>query len=268
MALRSPSAMAVPRHSAATAGWPRPGKQSPPSGGCPKWQPAAGGVAHRFAWFATPLILPSTQSLSPKYAPLRPSAWSGIKMGFMRLFSLYTRGTAVGMFKPMILSSGTLSRYLTSARSEFPCAAMITFLPDLRAGATVLFQKGSTRSIVIFRDSVKGSSFLERPAYFASNLGWYGLSSAITGGGTENDLRHCVTCSSPNFAVASALLAPCKSPYIRSLSFQDFCTGIQSESISSRAKAKVLMARFWTEVKAMSTVMLASFINWPAYFAS
>lgn len=44
--------------------------------------------AAALAWFATPLILPLTHSGSPRYRPLRPSAWSGRGIGFSRRFNL------------------------------------------------------------------------------------------------------------------------------------------------------------------------------------
>ena len=62
------------------------------------------------------------------------------------------------MFSSTMSSSEMPSRCLTRARSELPCAAMITRLPDLMDGAMVSFQKGSTRATVSFRHSVRGSS--------------------------------------------------------------------------------------------------------------
>lgn len=49
------------------------------------------------------------------------------------------------------------SRYLISARSELPCAAISTCLPPLIAGAIDSFHSGSTRATVSFRHSVSGS---------------------------------------------------------------------------------------------------------------
>mmetsp|Transcript_98127 Transcript_98127/g.194300 ORF Transcript_98127/g.194300 Transcript_98127/m.194300 type:complete len:263 (-) Transcript_98127:51-839(-) len=172
------------------------------------------------------------------------------------------------MLSLMILSSGTSSKYLTSARNELPCAAIRTFLPFLSSGAMALLQKGNTRRIVSCSDSAVGICHLGTDAYFASSLGWYGLSSAIGGGGTSKDRRHCVTCSSPNFSVVSALFMPCRSPYILSFNRQVLVTGIQSRSISSNARPKVLIARFCSDVKASSTVMLASRMSLPALAAS
>ena len=51
---------------------------------------------------------------------------------------------AVGMFRPTISSSETLSRYLTIARMLLPCAATTTLVPDLTAGASVSCQKGGS----------------------------------------------------------------------------------------------------------------------------
>merc|ERR1711879_221732 len=106
--------------------------------------------------------------------------------------------------------------------------------------------------MVSAKDSARGKSF-PKSLYFGSSFGWYGLSSLIGGGGTANDRRHCVTFSSPYFSVVSDLSMPCKSPYMRSFKRQDFSTGIHSLSISSKAKASVLIARFCNEVKATST---------------
>mmetsp|Transcript_131720 Transcript_131720/g.367192 ORF Transcript_131720/g.367192 Transcript_131720/m.367192 type:complete len:215 (+) Transcript_131720:221-865(+) len=177
-------------------------------------------------------------------------------------------GTAVGMFSFTISSSGTLSRYFTRARSELPCAAIMTLLPFFSAGTIVLFQKGSTRLIVSSRDSDSGSSRFGMLSYFLSNFGWKGLSSAMGGGGIAYERRHWVTCSSPNFSVVSALFMPCKSPYILSFSRHVFVTGIHSKSISSKARARVLIARFCRDVKAKSTVTFASRSSLPAVMAS
>merc|ERR1711972_1088889 len=121
--------------------------------------------------------------------------------------------------------------------------------------------------MVSARDSARGK-FFPKSLYFRSSFGWYGLSSLIGGGGTANDRRHSVTCSSPYFSVVSALFMPCKSPYMRSFKRQDFSTGTQSWSISSKAKLRVLIARYCNEVKARSTEMFASRNNTPAFWAS
>ncbi len=61
----------------------------------------------------------------------------------------------MGMFSSAMVSSDRLSRYLTSALRELPCAAMTTRFPDKIVGAISACQKGSTRSKVIYRqDSV------------------------------------------------------------------------------------------------------------------
>mmetsp|Transcript_58463 Transcript_58463/g.131488 ORF Transcript_58463/g.131488 Transcript_58463/m.131488 type:complete len:225 (+) Transcript_58463:405-1079(+) len=118
------------------------------------------------------------------------------------------------------------------------------------------------------KDSVKGRSFLGMLAYFSSSLGWKGLSSLISGGGMAKDLRHWVTCSSPNLACVSALFMPCKSPYILSFKRHVLLMGIHNWSISSSARASVLMARFCKDVNATSTVIFASRSKRPAVMAS
>ena len=68
------------------------------------------------------------------------------------------------MFNPTISSSEMPSRCLTSARSEFPWAAISILLPAFSSGTSRWCQKGRNLSTVSRRHSVKGSSSPVSPA--------------------------------------------------------------------------------------------------------
>jgi hypothetical protein len=73
-------------------------------------------------------------------------------------------GAPVGIFNSEITSSGMLSRYFTRARKEFPCAAMITFFPDLVNGfilasfkyGSSLLDVGDNSAVPIGQHSLQG----------------------------------------------------------------------------------------------------------------
>ena len=112
-------------------------------------------------------------------------------MGPARLHTLrsasssYTRGTPVGMLSLRMASSDMSSRYLTSARSEFPCAAMMTRLPLLMVGAIVSCQIGRKRATVSFSDSLLGTSAGSIPVYLRSFPGKRSSDSSSGGGGVS-----------------------------------------------------------------------------------
>lgn len=121
-----------------------------------------------FVWFLTPSILARMSAWLPMYLPLKGLIASGWGTGFKSLSSPYTRGTPVGILSSVITSSGMLSRYLTRARREFPCAAITTRFPLLTVGAIVFVQNGNTRSRVILRLSVRILAASGMLAYFLS----------------------------------------------------------------------------------------------------
>lgn len=104
---------------------------------------------------ATPRILFLISSWLPIYLPLRGPMASLCLIGLRCSSKSYTRGTPVGMFNSVMTLSEILSKYFTNARSELPCAAMMTRLPCLISGAISLFQKGTTRSRVVYEITKK-----------------------------------------------------------------------------------------------------------------
>mmetsp|Transcript_85749 Transcript_85749/g.142760 ORF Transcript_85749/g.142760 Transcript_85749/m.142760 type:complete len:218 (-) Transcript_85749:13-666(-) len=175
---------------------------------------------------------------------------------------------AVGISKDGMTSSGMLSKCLQIARILFPCAPMIIRFPAFRAGAISPSQRGRTRAIVSFKDSVSGISLGSKSLYFASWIGWYWLDLSRTGGGMSKLRRQINTCSVPCFATVSFLSNPARPPYIRSFSLQLEMWGIQAWSMPFRQAQSVWIARFKTELYAMSNSRPASFKALPPASAS